>query len=142
MSIVFSSTWTVGVVADDGDGAISGVYSLDPMVPPDMVATGTVNYFTGLWVLNLESVGFPQSVQAECHYSYDTARTFENAVVCGENGGTCSSAQTTLTGSLDEQHIVPGSLTMVFRGSSFIVGSATGGQTDRGPSGRAGARDR
>jgi len=120
-----SSGYVIGSVADDGDGTLLGLYSLHPAVTPDRTAAGTVNYSTGRWTLNIEDGGFGASSLAKADYLYEQPGDTISIVVNNEFGETCQGGNTSLSGATGYPDVVPGSLTMVFEGTSWVVGSVT-----------------
>jgi hypothetical protein len=76
VTIVFSATvanGSSGSFTDDGSGGLSGSVNL---VGPDpssaQPATGTINYTTGVWTLNLTSPGLLTDATITVSYSYDS----------------------------------------------------------------------
>lgn len=73
VTITFFGSLSSGSVTDDGNGNLSGIYNLvGPDGPEVNVATGTINYDTGTWVINLTSDGgllAPADIRANYTYS-------------------------------------------------------------------------
>jgi len=79
VTMVFESSWTVGTFRDDGGTGLYGTFAQQPNAPPDQNGSGTIEYDTGRWTLNLDSPGFPVGVTLTIDYTYLEAAT--NTVV-------------------------------------------------------------
>jgi len=126
VALVFrGDEWIIGTVADNGDGTLSGMYSLAPHKEPSHVAKGVVNYATGLWALNLQNAGFPVDAQAHSDYTYHTDGGERIVKVLAEDGGTHDAGETLLAGTLAGGGAETGSVTMVFNSFWSVEGWAT-----------------
>ena len=120
---------TVGTFTDSG-GTINGTFSVADPANPEYTGTGTINYDTGRWSLNLESPGFLVAVSCSIDYTYTVG---DDTVVddSGETGDTMRSIHVTQTGN---QLYCTGSDGRTYEGSVW-KGSTPGGDDSGGTSG-------
>ena len=119
------SNTVIGAATDSG-GSVTGTYAIRTGEAPDKVMTGTVNYFTGRWVLKLEDGGFGESTSGRCDYTYTEGETSATTTVAGEYGGAYPTSQSQFAGRLGNPDVSPGSATMVFvGGGGNVIGMVT-----------------
>ena len=71
MTLVFMGASSVcGTAIDDGHGGITGTYSVAPIAAVDRAMTGTVDYITGRWTLDLEAGGFFEGTDLFIDYAW------------------------------------------------------------------------
>ena len=70
-----SSGATIGTFSDNGGGMLSGYYTVDPFITPNLPATGQITYETGKWFLNLQSGGLFEDAQLEASWVWIESAT-------------------------------------------------------------------
>lgn len=86
ITMIFSGVDSAGTFKDNGGGGLSGTYNVVGVADP-ISATGTIDYDTGVWTLDLVAPGFLEDMTITLNYKYtpeDTAATSAGA----ESGAT------------------------------------------------------
>ena len=133
VTLVFASGGiTIGTFTDGG-GGLSGTYALVPSAAPTRVGTGTIEYDTGRWTLNLEDIGFLVATDLSVDYTWvDTGAIVDDSDVDEDDDDiSISSMHVTQTGN---QLVFSDSEGMTYTGIMW-KGSTPGGDDTGATSG-------